>query len=351
MRIAALALVAGCFSSTSDTPDAAPLPTCATQQLFPPGLSPLGLVTADVDGDGVDEIIQTGAVSHLLRVDGTRTVLQLGTKLSHVFVGDVNGDKHLDIVTFSQGGDVRLLVGDGTGAFTMGFLPVAVGGSDLAMGDVDGDGIADLIAIQGNNIIAFLGPNQTTGPTAPANGATWLAAGDLDNDGRADLVVGTYGNDCFFQDNCTPVPGTLFSRLTTAGGFADPVPIQLGDAQNISGAQLVDLDGDGHRDLVGFGLFSFTRWANRGDGTFGVPTLAIGAAGSVAIADLDGDGVPEIVSAANDVLVTHGLSPDFTYYGLIGSAVAAGRFGGVHPQLVVEDNQQAIALVEPGCPH
>ncbi len=123
--------------------------------------------------------------------------------------GDVDGDKHLDIVTASgaQGDDAEpgrmvWLRGDGKGAFKeMSTVPlsVSVGPRYLALGDVNGDGRPDVVISHFSDQLSIL-LNDSQGkfaPVAPYNLRTRayaVVAADVNRDKKSDLVVATADN-------------------------------------------------------------------------------------------------------------------------------------------------------------
>jgi len=148
-----------------------------------------------------------------------------------VALGDVNGDGVLDvfsIAAFNGGPRTALYNGaDVLGARAAGRDPVKLvgdffaapsgqdegrGGRSIAVGDVNGDGVADLIATgdnllgTGNQVVVFSGADLVAGkfpgfvatPLAnftvggqPGTSTVSVAAVNLDGDARADLVVGS----------------------------------------------------------------------------------------------------------------------------------------------------------------
>ncbi|HEX5220252.1 MAG TPA: VCBS repeat-containing protein [Verrucomicrobiae bacterium] len=172
------------------------------------------VAAGDVNGDGRDDII-TGAdataAPHVKVFDGAT-----GTELASFFAyavgftggvrvaaGDVNGDGRADIITGTGAGAApHVKVFDGsTGAEIRSFFAFAAaftGGVFVAAGDIDGDGLADIIVGAGPgggpHVKVFSGATTTEllsffPYAAGFSGGVRVASGDLDGDGRAELVT------------------------------------------------------------------------------------------------------------------------------------------------------------------
>lgn len=298
--------------------------TFAAKVDYPTGAEPRGLAVVDLDGDQDLDIATIHRTSGLVAVSRNPGTGLLAASVGHPFstvdatlsAADWNGDGKVDLATVTTaGGGVSFLFGDGTGGFgaydpgNPRHLRPLVDAACAVRGDLDGNGVADLIVgyrNAGRGVGALLG-NGAAAPTltptaASAADVAVVATGRIDPDGHDDVVAGVAGS-------------VLVLRGNGAGGLAAPVAYGLGVAGAPAQLAIVDLDGDGDNDLVlavsgGFGLAIFD---NLGNGTFGpVVNLATtgNASGGIAAADLDLDGKADLVIAnlgADSVTVRRGL--------------------------------------------
>jgi trimeric autotransporter adhesin len=245
-----------------------------------------------------------------------------------IAVGDFNGDGKPDIVTadFSPSNSVSVLLnttapGATTPSFAAGVdFAVGVGPASVAVADFNGDGKPDIVvANQNANSVSILLNTTAPGATTPsfathvdfATGSLpeGVAVGDVNGDGQPDLVVASAGSHAISVLLNTTAPGAGIPSFATHVDFAaEP------DTDSVT---LGDLNGDGKLDIVvgQAGSYSQSVAVLLNTTTPGAATpsftpqvdFATGATpGSVAIGDLNGDGLLDIVTSnatSNDASV------------------------------------------------
>lgn len=222
----------------------------------------------------------------------------------HVAVGDVNGDGEADIVTGAgSGGGPHVRVFTTQGALLGEFFPYATtsrAGVEVATGDVNGDGIDEVLTVVGSGVSREVVASSYKGVevlrfTASAfstSAALRVAAGDVDGDGKDEIVVAT-GNGsapivAVYDDNGS----YLLEFAPYAATFIGGVYVAMGDVNGDGKDEIVTGTGDGGgphvRVFNRIGAVTHSFFAFDSASRHGV---------RVAAADMDGDGIAEIVAA------------------------------------------------------
>ena len=184
--------------------------------------------------------------------------------------------------------------------------------------DFNQDGITDLAAGTASEQLSVrLGRGDGTFGTdrTIADGQMPIGTGDLDNDGFVDVIA-------------TDIRGGTNIYLHPGRGDGTFKPVIVATLPIRAPAQVVDVDGDGTRDLVGFAQDAVRVYPGHGDFTFGTPTiLKTGLiAQHMTAADLNADGLIDVAAVTMgersiDVFLNQG---GFVF---IRSSIALGRQG------------------------
>jgi hypothetical protein len=323
---------------------------------FPVGTMPVAIAMADVNGDGLADLIVgnqgSDNISVLLGNRGGGFSPAPGSPFADgvpgnygyfpaaVAVGDFNGDGKPDLAIANRDNlIVWLLFGDGTGAFTLAPYPYYAGHGSVAMvaADFNGDGHTDLaIANYADGTISVLPGNGAGGFGIEKRfmfglGIPAIAAGDFNGDGYADLAVAdvTDGKVWVLLGSSTGV-------LNYQSSFA---------AANATSIAVADFNVDGKADLAFTNSSGVTVMLGDGTGTFnpapGSPSPTGSQPSSMAVGDFNGDGVPDLAVANQkdgtvSVLLGNGSggfspmsgSPFSVGAGSSPAAIVAGDFNG-----------------------
>ncbi len=278
-----------------------------------------GIYSGDLNGDGALDLAaqnqgygdnnDPGATQFLWNDGGgsftNAVALADGSVHGRFRLADFDADGQLDLVADGESqadgsGLLSFFWGDGSGGFARSYETTEREPSLVAAGDLDRDEIPDLVVGgydgQASQLTVFISrSNRTLARGAPFRVPGYpvsASVGDLNADELPDLVSVSY-------DGLTVLLQNADGSFTAAGTY----PVNL-YARNVV---LQDLTGDGLPELVtesetGNSVLTFR---NRGDGTFeaAIP-IGIGApAFFVAAADLDGNGLADIVAATYEPFV------------------------------------------------
>ena len=312
--------------------------TFDTDRRYPAGENLGGVVVGDFNGDGAQDLAvasqDSDEVAVLLgRGDGTFAPehrFATGSQPVDVVAADFNGDGKLDLATANLSDDsVGVLLGQGDGTFASpSSWPTGQWPGSLRAVDLNGDGHPDLAVANAdsNDVSILLGNGDGTfAPQTryPVGGYPLdLAVGDFNGDGRPDLATANEDSDdvSILSSNADGSYGPEV-RLDLGTGQAPP-PISLA-APDLTPLPLslvaADLDGDGKQDLAVSYLHESSPvyqdllgvLLGNGDGTFQplrTTPAVVNPFGLLRTADVNGDGIPDLVDASPGGAATQDLA-------------------------------------------
>ena len=259
----------GWISSASFAPVGSVFPNGS----LPGGNQPTSIKLADIDGDGLLDIVmaQLGAS----KVAFYRNISNIGN------------------IAFAPLTDISV--------YPMGVAPYVIG-----IADFDKDGKPDVaVSCRDSANVLILRNNSTVGNVSFTYSGTYrcgllpigLCIGDVDGDGFADVVVADDSSETF----------SVLKNISASGGIDFAPRVILSAPGKVSDLQLVDIDGDGRLDIAGTVTSTSNMIVYRNVGVIGVIDattfepgfnyVTLASPAGIGTGDLNGDGKPDLVVA------------------------------------------------------
>ncbi|MGA8708879.1 MAG: VCBS repeat-containing protein [Steroidobacteraceae bacterium] len=320
--------------------------TFAAPALTAAGNDPLYLASADLNGDGLPDVVSAsyddGDLEVFLSNTGSpgsfRTPIILASQgASQLAIGDMNNDGLPDIV--SADFNVSLFLQTAPGVFAAPVTLYSGGANWVAVGDLNHDGIADIALADATGVKVLMHTGAASASTYAApitmftqtanahlSGANVVAIADVNGDGYDDLIITDPGP----TGGAMPTVSVLLQNAASPGTFLTPVSYAIAPQSLVQSIVVTDVNGDGHPDIVigGSNAVTVLLQDTATPGTFGAASIYPASnANEIAVADVNGDGFPDIITAtgATQPLV-NGIYTN-TPGVLLQSATTRGTFG------------------------
>lgn len=233
------------------------------------GRYPGGIAIGDLDLDGKADIVTTGRSAHVFRNIGYPGHFDFAKSDysffgREVFINDLNNDGRPEVMVLDYEDSIYILQNNSSpGNIVLNpAITISSGASyDMAVGDVDNDGLLDMVYVEANGPNMQVLRNTSAGTTisfAPNYTAdagfspAQVRLGDLDGDGKTDIaVVNSDHNLSVFKNNSTR--GTI-----SLGGRIDVIADRRYEESSLT---ICDINGDGQDDPIisREGLFVFLK--------------------------------------------------------------------------------------------
>ena len=327
------------------------------------GLYTQQVAAADTNGDGIPDLIAAnGGTVEVLFGNGNGTFrpgpsTKTGMASGPFFAADLNSDGKVDLVLAGnlENGPwgIGVCLGNGNGTFQSGVFYQA--GSDDALGypivgDFNGDGIPDVAVGGPSGIWLFTGkgggafnPGVLAASLPTSNGR--LGAADFNADHKLDLVAtmprgGPDGS------------GAGFAVLLGNGNGTFQTPQMFAEPLGTNGLAVGPLTKGGHPSIaLSSNSEAYLYFGNGARGFSGPRIVSLPGAGDLAIGDVNGDGIPDLVSSGVSVAFGIGagkFSKPYSYPidssgGIYNVVLADLRNNGLTD--IVTDAQDAVSVL------
>lgn len=287
--------------------------TFGAATLTPAGDDPLYLASADLNGDHLLDVVSASYDDGTLTVFFNNSVApgSFGSPVilsspgaSQVAIGDMNGDGLPDLV--SADFNVSLFLQTAPGTFASPVSLYSGGANWVAVGDLNGDGQPDVALTDavGVKVLMHTGAASSVTYAAPVSvftqsvnpgitGANLIAIADVNGDGLNDLVITDPG-----PVGSPPTVNILLQDAAHPGTFLSPVTYQLPGNSVPQSIVVADVNADGHPDIVigGSTELSVFLQVAAAPGTFSAASnYSVTQASEIAVTDVNGDGLVDIV--------------------------------------------------------
>ncbi|MEO6407002.1 MAG: FG-GAP-like repeat-containing protein [Ferruginibacter sp.] len=275
--------------------------------------NPTDIAVGDLDLDGKIDFVAINANSWVSIYKNTSTTSTIGFAAStdidnilsaySVALGDIDGDGLMDIIVGSSNNsfDSISVYKNLSSAGSISFAPAqrfaAAGAYGVTVGDVDADGKPDIISTASNGIFVFR--NTSSAGIISFNSPLFFFAGqstqdvtlrDVNANGKPDLLV-LDGNGAVLVLNNTSSTGSIsFDPLQNVGSVYTGFAIET-----------ADLDGDNKPEIVVSGYYAnaiaiLKNNSSGGTISFATPiNLTVNNPWGVKLADMNGDGKLDVV--------------------------------------------------------
>jgi len=279
--------------------------------------------------------------------------LSVNTTRSYNVQGTQNddGDNALIAIAVSddpdQGNNAELIGAQVVTAFSEGPTQILnLSGGDVKSGDLNGDGMPDVVVTSDNTFVFFNSGNRTVttpGKSLGSNsGGKVLVLLDWDGDGDTDIAVGGMSGKA----------GRVYLNNGN-GDFSNGVDLNISGLGTVTGAAKADFDRDGDDDLILAGSGNVIQVRRSGESGFATSSLPANSGIHVSTADINGDSFADIIiveagTRSVKILRNSGNGRDFSTQTLQRGSVASvtpadvDRDGDIDLLLAVDDGELAV---------